>query len=114
MKDANRGKILWRKFINKKETLSDYFEGVEWLENNGFTIKGIVCDGLRGMFKMLSKYPVQMCQFHQVQIVKRYLTNSPETTAGQELLHLIKTLCRVINAYFYPNLICGVSVGKTI
>lgn len=85
LKDSRTGKILWRKFINKKETLSDYIEGIEWLVCDGFKINGIVCDGPRGMFKQFSKYKVQMYQFHQVQIVKRYLTQSPELEASKEL-----------------------------
>jgi hypothetical protein len=52
-KDAHRKKILWRKFV-RYETLAGYQEGVERLENNGFQIKGAVCDGLRGMFSLLS------------------------------------------------------------
>lgn len=94
MKDSKTGKILWRKFIRKKETISDYKEGVDWLEENGFKISGIVCDGLRGMFQQFSSYRVQMCQFHQVQIVKRYLTEEPELDASKELLSIIKLLCR--------------------
>ena len=47
-KDAKRGKILWRKFLDRKEVLADYLEGVEWLEQHCFHIKGVVCDGLRG------------------------------------------------------------------
>jgi hypothetical protein len=93
MKDFRSKKILWRKFICRKETLSDYKEGVDWLLKNGFQIDGIVCDGLRGMFQMLDAYPVQMCQFHQISIVKRYLTQSPELEASIELLNLIKLLC---------------------
>jgi hypothetical protein len=91
-KDAHRGKILWRKFV-RYETLADYQEGVEWLENHGFKIEGVVCDGLRGMFGMLSKYRVQMCQYHQLKIVIRYLTRSPELPASQELLATAKSLC---------------------
>ena len=34
-KDAVRKKILWRKFV-RHETLSDYKEGVEWPDANGF------------------------------------------------------------------------------
>lgn len=93
MKDALSHKILWRKFIRKKETLADYQEGVEWLLEHKFEILGIVCDGLRGMFQQFSKYKVQMCQFHQVQIVRRYLTEEPELEASKELLKIIKQLC---------------------
>jgi hypothetical protein len=52
MKDSRSGIILWRKFIFRKETLSDYREGVDWLLENDFKIEGIVCDGLRGMYQM--------------------------------------------------------------
>ena len=93
MKDSRSGKILWRKFIFRKETLSDYCEGVSWLHENGFKIAGIVCDGLRGMFKLFSQYRVQMCQFHQVSIVRRYLTQSPELEASVELFNIAKLLC---------------------
>ena len=90
-KDAHRKKILWRKFV-RYETLADYQEGVDWLEENGFKIDGIVCDGLRGIFSLLSKYKVQMCQYHQIKIVKRYLTLQPELEASKELLKIINSL----------------------
>lgn len=93
IKDALRNKILWHKYV-KHETIADYMEGVEWLEKNGFTIYGIVCDGLRGLFSALSKYPVQMCQVHQQRIIRTYLTQNPELEASQELLSLSKTLTK--------------------
>ena len=77
IKDTLRNKILWHKYV-KHETIADYMEGVEWLEKNGFTIYGVVCDGLRGLFSALSKYPVQMCQVHQQRIIRTYLTQNPE------------------------------------
>lgn len=91
-KDSRTKHILWRKFISKKETLFDYQQGIQYLENNGFTIYGIVCDGLRGMFKMLSKYRVQLCVFHQYKAVERYLTKHPELPASQELMSIVKLL----------------------
>jgi len=92
MKDFRTKKVIWRKFIFRKETLSDYQEGVGWLIDNGFAIEGIVCDGLRGMFHLFSLYPVQMCQFHQISIVQRYLTKHPDLQASKELLSLVKTM----------------------
>jgi hypothetical protein len=91
MKDWRTKRILWRKFVCY-ETLADYIEGVEWLEDNGFKIEGIVCDGLRGLFKALSKYRVQMCQFHQVKIIRRYLTQQPELPASVELQEISNLL----------------------
>jgi len=92
LKDCRTGRVLWRKFV-RYETLSDYQEGIEWLESHNFTIEGIVCDGLRGMFQLLSLYRVQMCQYHQLRIVQRYLTRSPELPASKELLSIAKILC---------------------
>lgn len=77
-KDAFRNKILWRKFLTKRENLHDYMEGIEWLEESGFKIVGIVCDGLKGLIKSLSNYKVQYCQFHQIKTVKFYLTSKPD------------------------------------
>jgi hypothetical protein len=90
-KDALRKKILWRKFV-RYETLADYKEGINWLESHEFKIEGIVCDGMRGLFQMLSQYRVQMCQYHQVKIVRRYLTGHPELAASKELLSIVKLL----------------------
>ena len=90
-KDWCTKRILWRKFV-RYETLSDYKEGIDWLENHRFKIEGIVCDGLRGMFTMLSNYRVQMCQYHQLRIVQRYLTRKPELPASVELLSIANLL----------------------
>lgn len=84
LKDWYTKRILWRKFV-RYETLADYKEGIDWLKSHDFKIEGIVCDGLRGMFQMLSEYRVQMCQYHQLQIVRRYLTMNPELPASIEL-----------------------------
>lgn len=91
--DAYRKRLLWRKFLDKKETIADYLEGVAWLEENGFRIRGIVCDGLRGLAQALVKYRVQYCQFHQVKTVVEYLTKHPKTEAGKELLEIAYQLC---------------------
>jgi hypothetical protein len=86
-KDWRTKRILWRKFVHY-ETLADYQEGIEWLEHHNFKIDGIVCDGLRGMFQLLFRYRVQMCQYHQLRIVQRYLTRNPELPASGELLSI--------------------------
>ena len=92
-KDQRTKRILWRKFV-RYETLTDYQEGINWLESHDFKIEGIVCDGLRGMFKMLSMYRVQMCQYHQLWIVQRYLTRKPELPASTELLSIANLLTK--------------------
>ena len=91
--DAYRKRLLWRKFLDKKETIADYLEGIEWLRENNFIIRGIVCDGLRGLAQSLSQYKVQYYQFHQVKTVVEHLTKNPQTEAGQELLKIAYLLC---------------------
>ena len=93
-KDYKTKVILWRKFV-QYETLADYKEGVDWLLANGFTIQGIVCDGLRGMFQQFDNHKVQMCQYHQICIIKRYLTQNPEILASEKLLELTKHLTKI-------------------
>lgn len=62
------------------------------LESQGFVFQGIVLDGKRGVREVFSDIPVQMCHFHQKQILRRYLTSKPKLEAGQELLAIGKTL----------------------
>ena len=94
IKDALRNKILWRKYV-RYETIKDYLEGVEWLKSQGFKIYGVVIDGMRGLAQALYPIPVQMCQFHQIMIVRRYLTQDPDIGASIELLSLIKEITRM-------------------
>jgi hypothetical protein len=41
-KDQYTKRILWRKFV-RYETLADYKEGIDWLEQHHFRIEGVVC-----------------------------------------------------------------------
>ena len=71
IKDALRNKILWHKYV-RNETISQYMEGISWLKSNGFRIYGAVIDGMRGLAQALYPIPVQMCQFHQILITRRF------------------------------------------
>jgi len=104
IKDAFRNKVLWYKFIRGHERVDDYVEGVDWLKSHGFKIWGIVCDGLKGLFEAFRQIPVQMCQFHMISIVRRYLTKNPDVEAARELLALVKTLAMKNQATFMEEL----------
>lgn len=93
MKDSLAGDVLWYKFIEKKETVADYKEGVDWLLASGFTILAMVCDGLKGLRTIFSEYKFQLCQFHQVMTVKTKLTLHPKLDASRELLAISRTMC---------------------
>lgn len=94
IKDALRNKILWHKYV-RNETISQYMEGISWLKSNGFRIYGAVIDGIRGLAQALYPIPVQMCQFHQILITRRYLTQEPELEASIELLSLVKNITKM-------------------
>lgn len=85
------GQYLYWRFV-KYETIAGYVEGINHLKNQGISIKGIVCDGRRGLFNALGAYPVQMCQFHQIAIVNRYITRRPKLTASVELKSIVQLL----------------------
>ena len=89
--DASSGKILYRKFV-KNETNRDYLDGLRYIAERGTVIKAVVYDGHVGLLQAISFCFVQMCQFHQFQIVRRLLTNNPHLPAGVELLALMRRM----------------------
>jgi hypothetical protein len=62
------------------------------LQNQGFEVIAIICDGRRGLLNSFPNIPVQMCQFHQVAIVRRYITKAPKMLASIELKELVSLL----------------------
>ena len=90
---ALRGNVLWPKYV-RHETIRGYSEGVDWLKSKGFRIYGAVIDGMRGLPQALSPIKVQMCQFHQMLIVRRYLTLEPDLDASRSLLELVNGITR--------------------
>ena len=94
IKDALRNKILWHKYV-RNETIAQYIEGISWLKSQGFKVYGAVIDGMRGLAQALYPIPVQMCQFHQILIIRRYLTQGPDLEASVQLLDLVKSITRM-------------------
>ncbi len=79
-KDAYSGKNLHKVYV-KTETNQHYADGIGYLIKQGFTIKAIVCDGHKGLLQLFPATPIQMCQFHQAAIIRRYLTKKPKMQA---------------------------------
>lgn len=77
------------KYYVKYETNLVYIQGIEELINQGFTILAIVCDGRKGLIQSFKDIPVQMCQFHQIMIIQRYLTKKPKLQAAKELMGVV-------------------------
>jgi hypothetical protein len=77
------------KYYVQYETNSVYIQGIKELKKKGFTILAIVCDGRKGLIQSFGNTPVQMCQFHQSAIIRRYLTKKPKLKASQELMETL-------------------------
>jgi hypothetical protein len=86
------------------ETINEYRLGRETIEKQGFKISAIVLDGRPGVKKLFSDIPVQMCLFHQKQIIQRYLTSNPRLEAGIELKKIAATLCDTNEEIFTKQL----------
>lgn len=84
-KDSITGQILWKQYV-KQETNKLYLQGVEEITRRGMKIEAVICDGRKGLFQLLElSIPIQMCNFHQVAIIRRYLTKKPKLQASKEL-----------------------------
>jgi len=92
-------KNLWCAEV-ESETPSIYARGYRELTEKGWNITGAVIDGRRGVAKVFSGIPVQICQFHQVKTVTTYLTRKPKTIAGQELRAISLRLTRCTEKEF--------------
>jgi hypothetical protein len=102
-KDALTGQNLYWNFV-RHETNQLYLDGYLFLKQKGFEILAVVCDGRKGLFQLFGNTPVQMCQFHQVAIITRYLTRNPKTDAGKELRALCLLLARTDKESFTGGL----------
>ncbi len=82
------------KYYVKYETNSLYKKGIMELESKGFEVLAIVCDGRRGLIRSFRSIPVQMCQFHQAAIIRRYITKNPRLPASIELKEIVGMMKR--------------------
>lgn len=85
----NRRQNLFWTFVGE-ETNELYLAGLAHLQEVGFTIVAVVCDGKRWLAEQIQAtgLPVQLCQFHFAKTMTRYLTKKPKTAAGRALRSL--------------------------
>lgn len=102
-KDAYSGRNLHHMYV-KQETNYLYELGLDKLRDLGYEIVAIVCDGKPGLLKLYPNIPTQMCQFHQVSIIRRYLSRNPKLLASKELWELAQILCRTDKESFIGGL----------
>jgi len=92
-KDAITKENLLKYYV-KNETNILYSQGIKELQTKGYLITAIVCDGRRGLLNSFESIPVQMCQFHQVAIIRRYITKKPRLQASIELTQVVRLLTK--------------------
>lgn len=90
-KDSLSGTVLYKQYV-KTETNTLYLKGIQEITRRGIKIRSVICDGRRGLVSLVSEIPIQICQFHQVAIVRRYLTKRPKMQASKELWDLVLLL----------------------
>ena len=90
---------LWWRFV-EEERLRYYLQGLLFLEEAGYEIVSVTCDGFRGLLKIFGNYPVQFCHFHQKQIIRRYVTQHPKLITGMELKEVVEMLGEVSSQEF--------------
>lgn len=90
-KDSKTKKILNYKVVDYETNLA-YKEWIQELEWVWRIIKAIVCDGRKWLLWWFGKTPTQMCQFHQGQIIRRYITKNPILEPNKELKEIVKWL----------------------
>jgi len=90
-KDYKTKKVVHYKLvINENNT--DYKNWVKELQELWWIIKTIVCDWRKGLLTWFPDIPTQMCNFHQVAIIRRYITKNPILEANKELKKLTELL----------------------
>lgn len=82
--------LVWKMSLTENALI---YHELRWqLEKLGFEITAAVIDGKPGIIEVFWDIPIQMCQFHQIAIMTRYLTTRPKLLAGQMLRHIAKQI----------------------
>ena len=95
---------LWWNEVSS-EKMIHYQYGRKILEERGWIFIAAVIDGRRGLATIFKDIPVQVCHFHQLKTVTKYLTRRPKTEAARELRSLALTLTRSNEKEFSKKLI---------
>lgn len=73
----------WQEIVY--ENADVYWKGRTELEKQGFVIQAVVVDGKKCLKSVFLDFPIQMCHFHQIAVITRYLTRRPKLEASKEL-----------------------------
>lgn len=94
--------LFWREIAS--ESIREYEVCLDQLDAMGYRFSAFVVDGRPGVRQLLirrySGKPIQLCQFHQIQIVKRYIPSKPKTEAAWKLRQIALILSKTKEADF--------------
>lgn len=95
--DAHTGKAIYEAETRGYETVWDYEKAIQTLHSYGIHPKAAVVDGKKGVIEMLEGYGicVQMCQFHQKKIIRRYISRNPDLAENRSIKELSDSLTHV-------------------
>lgn len=93
-----RQNLYWKEITTENKEV--YAEARGYLEAAGFNIQAVIIDAKHGIREVFSDLVVQTCQYHQQQIVGRYLTARPKTEAGLALKLMADSLTKIDEKLF--------------
>jgi len=104
-KDIKSKEAVSYHFI-ESETNEEYVILRQDIEKKRYTIQAIIIDGRRGLFSLFKGIPIQMCHFHQLAIITRYLTKNPKLEASIKLKRIASYLTHIKQSRFEYLLNC--------
>ncbi len=103
----SKQKVLYWQEI-ESESNAEYLKCLLELDDRGYCFTAVVVDGRQGVRQLLArKYPsvpIQFCQFHQTEIVKRYIPQRAKTEAARELRKIALGLTKTHEMEFTQEL----------
>jgi hypothetical protein len=88
----------------RHETKLEYARLRKTLQKLGYVIEAVVLDGRRGIPRVFDGIPVQICQYHQWQIVRRALTTRPKLESHRVLLAIARLIAKSTEAQMHSML----------
>lgn len=90
LRDAQKRNLLWR--WSRTEKVEHYEKCITLLVALGYSFSAFVIDGRAGVRQMLEKQypkvPIQYCQKHQIEVIKRLIPQKAKTEAAKSLRNI--------------------------
>jgi hypothetical protein len=107
--NSNNYQNILRIHLYKSETVADYIKGIQAIRLAGYSIKSFTVDNKSGLIKRLTRLyptiPIQLCLFHFVKAVNKYLTRNPKNNCDKEIKSLLLKLKSGINSNQFAELL---------